>query len=109
VFRIKKGTLSEGHITIFWAIALCGLVCGYQVLCALSVISGSLSPLHGAYSGCGWRNGLQICRVAANVLNKQSRTADMGSSFSLGVGQSAKNSSNHVTKHVGLGGGRGGA
>jgi hypothetical protein len=25
----------------------------------LAVISGSLSPQHGASSGCGWRNGLQ--------------------------------------------------
>jgi len=24
-----------------------------------SVIYGSLSPRHGASSGCGWRNGLQ--------------------------------------------------
>jgi hypothetical protein len=23
------------------------------------MISGSLSPRHGAFSGCGWRNGLQ--------------------------------------------------
>jgi len=28
--------------------------------------------------GCGWRNGLQIWRVAANVLNSQSRTAEKG-------------------------------
>jgi hypothetical protein len=31
-------------------------------------------------------NGLQIWRVAANILNKQSRTADKGWSSSLGVG-----------------------
>jgi hypothetical protein len=30
--------------------------------------------------------GLQIWRVAANILNKQSRTADKGWSPSLGVG-----------------------
>jgi len=24
-----------------------------------TVISGSLSPRHGAFSGCEWRNGLQ--------------------------------------------------
>jgi hypothetical protein len=33
------------------------------------MISGSLSPRHGASSGCGWRNGLQIWKVAANILN----------------------------------------
>jgi len=33
-----------------------------------------------------------ILRVAANILNKQSRTADKGRSSSLGVGQDAHNS-----------------
>jgi hypothetical protein len=32
----------------------------------LILISGSLSPRHGASSGCGWRNGFQIWRVAAD-------------------------------------------
>jgi hypothetical protein len=32
-------------------------------------------------------DGLQIWRVAANILNKQSRTADTGWSSSLGVGR----------------------
>jgi hypothetical protein len=59
----------------------------------VTVISGSLSPRHGASSGCGWRNGLQIWKVAVNVLNKQSRTADKGWSCSLGVGRGANNSS----------------
>jgi hypothetical protein len=36
---------------------------------------------------------LQIWRVAANILNKQSRTADKGWSSSLGVGHKPKNSS----------------
>jgi hypothetical protein len=36
---------------------------------------------------------LQIWRVAANILNKQSRTADKGGSSSLGVGRGANNSS----------------
>jgi hypothetical protein len=66
------------------------------------VVSGSLSPRHGASSGCGRRNGLQIWRVAANSLNKQSRTADKGWSLSFEVGRGANNSSpqkiNHVTK-----------
>jgi hypothetical protein len=35
--------------------------------------------------------GLQIWRVAANILNKQSRTADRGWPSSLGVGRGAKN------------------
>ena len=34
-----------------------------------------------------------ILRVAANILNKQSRTADKGWSSSLGVGRGADNSS----------------
>jgi hypothetical protein len=38
-------------------------------------------------------DGLQILRVAANILNKQSRTADKGLSSSLGVGRGANNSS----------------
>jgi hypothetical protein len=36
---------------------------------------------------------LQIWRVAANILNKQSRTADKGWYSSLGVGRGANNSS----------------
>jgi hypothetical protein len=60
---------------------------------ATSALSGSLSPWRDASSGCGWRNGLQLWRVAANTLNKQSQTADKGWSSSLGVGQGANNSS----------------
>jgi hypothetical protein len=33
-------------------------------------VCGSLSPQHGASSGCGWRNGLRLWRVAVNILNK---------------------------------------
>jgi hypothetical protein len=40
---------------------------------------GPLSPQHGVSSGCRWR-------VAANILNKQSWTANKGWSSSLGVG-----------------------
>jgi hypothetical protein len=36
-------------------------------------------------------DGLQICRVAENILSKQSRTADSGWSSSLGVGRGANN------------------
>jgi hypothetical protein len=38
-------------------------------------------------------NGLQIWRVAANILNKQSRTADKEWSSSLGFRRGANNSS----------------
>jgi hypothetical protein len=38
-------------------------------------------------------DGLQIWRVVANILNKQSRTADKGCSPRFGVGRGAKNSS----------------
>jgi hypothetical protein len=39
------------------------------------------------------RNGLKIWKVVANVLNKQSRTADMGWYSSLGVERGTNNSS----------------
>jgi hypothetical protein len=38
-------------------------------------------------------DGLQIWWIAANILDKQSRTADKGCSSSLGVRRGAKNSS----------------
>jgi hypothetical protein len=38
-------------------------------------------------------DGLQIRRVAANILNKQSRIADKGRSCSLSVGRGENNSS----------------
>jgi hypothetical protein len=52
------------------------------------------------------RDGLQIWRISANILNKQSRTAYTGWSSGLGVGRGANNSSSKfVTKcykgHVG--------
>jgi hypothetical protein len=37
-------------------------------------------------------DGFQIWRIAANILNKQSRTADKEWSSSLGVGRGANNS-----------------
>jgi hypothetical protein len=46
-----------------------------------------MSPQHGAWSRCEWRNGLQMWTVAANTLNKQSRTADSGCSSNLGLGE----------------------
>jgi hypothetical protein len=38
-------------------------------------------------------DALQLWREAENILNKQSRTADKGWAFSLGVGRGANNSS----------------
>jgi hypothetical protein len=38
------------------------------------------------------RDALQVWRVAANILNKQSRTADKKWSSSWGVGRGVKNS-----------------
>jgi hypothetical protein len=38
-------------------------------------------------SGCVWRNGLQIRRVARNVLNKQSRAADRRGPPPWGLGE----------------------
>jgi hypothetical protein len=38
-------------------------------------------------------NALQVWRVAANILNKQSQTADKGWTSSLGAGHGANNSS----------------
>jgi hypothetical protein len=58
-----------------------------------SPVYGSLPPRHGASSGCGWRNDLQLWRVAASILNKQSRTADKGWYSCLGVGRGDNNSS----------------
>src|SRR5215469_15581063 len=73
---------------------------------ARPVISGSLSPRHGASCDkwvpvtTAWRvlrlrmeERPPIWRVTANILNKQSQTADKGWSSSLGVGRGANNSS----------------
>jgi len=59
--------------------------------------SGFLSPQYGASSGRGWRKGLSIWRVAANIFNKQSRTADKGWSSSMRVGRGANNSPQTLT------------
>jgi hypothetical protein len=52
------------------------------------MLGGPLTPQHGVSSGCGWRNGLQLWRVAANALNKQPRANNKGwfSGLGLGVG-----------------------
>lgn len=49
------------------------------------MLHGSLSPRLGATSGRG--DVLHIWRVAANILNKQSRTADNGWPSSWGLGE----------------------
>jgi hypothetical protein len=38
------------------------------------------------FGGSSCRNGFQLLRVAANILNKQARTNDKGWSSSLGFG-----------------------
>jgi len=53
--------------------------------------SGFLSPKHGASVPCGWRWPLSTCKVAANMVNKQSRTAYKEWSSSFGEGQRANN------------------
>jgi hypothetical protein len=58
----------------------------------------SLSSLHGACSGCNWRTSLPMWRVAVNVLNEQSRTADKEWCSSMGVGRRAKYSSPQRTR-----------
>jgi hypothetical protein len=52
------------------------------------------------------RDGLQMWRVAVNILNKQSRTADKGRSSSLGAGRGAKNShrkTSYFLRNIGRG------
>jgi hypothetical protein len=55
----------------------------------LAMLGESMSPQHGASTACRWKNGLQLWRVAANILNKQERTNDKGWSSILGVGHGA--------------------
>jgi hypothetical protein len=61
------------------------------VVLEYAVISGSLSPRHGESSGLPMDERPLMWRGAANVLNRQSRTADKGWSSSLGVGGGAYN------------------
>ena len=51
------------------------------------MISGSLAPRHGASSGLRMEERPPMWRVAANILNRQSRTADKWWSSSLGFGR----------------------
>jgi hypothetical protein len=61
----------------------------YFVFCSFNSCHYSMARPQVADGG----NTLQVRRVAANILNKQSRTADKGWSSSLGVGRGANNSS----------------
>jgi hypothetical protein len=64
----------------------------FSLSCASLIQSTPLRWVHCHHSMARLRvanrgDGLQIWRVAANILNKQSRTADSGWSSSLGVGR----------------------
>jgi len=85
-------TLESNTVTKLCVQALHDLLHTHNRLTATR-ISGSLSPRRGASSGCGWRNGLRMWSVAANILNKQSQITDSGWSSSLGVGRGANNCS----------------
>ena len=78
------------YITIVVTVIICYTVT--VLYCIGTVISGSLSLCHGASSG--WRWAMTFTwRVAADILNKQSQTADKGWSSILGVGRGANKSS----------------
>jgi hypothetical protein len=78
----------------FWVLHQVGKTCEYQKTYFRDMILlkpcyvGSLSPYHEAYSVCGWRNGLQQLRLAANILNKKSWTDNKGwpTAWGLDVG-----------------------
>jgi len=46
------------------------------------------------------REGLQIWRVTANIVNKKSQTADNGWPFKFGVGRGVNNSSPYEKKNL---------
>jgi hypothetical protein len=83
----RSASLS-GYLVLIWGPRSDSYYCH-----TVAKLGGSLSPQNGAPSGCGWRNGLQLWRVAANILNKQPRTNDKGWSSSLGVWRGAINPS----------------
>jgi hypothetical protein len=79
-------------VGFLWMCPINKFRCTFQ-MCAVSCWVGPLSRRDGA-DGI---DGLQIWRVAANMLNMQSRTADKGRSSSLEVGRRANDSSNQLT------------
>jgi hypothetical protein len=102
------GMMAEGELyTCTWArhsLAQLSSLSPQLFQCKSPVAAGSLDHTrHRSFfayfpyfekneSGGDGGDGLQIWRVAANILNKQSRTADKGWSSSLGVGRGANNS-----------------
>jgi hypothetical protein len=69
---------------------------------SIQSISSYLSKIHGMARPqvADGGDGLQVWRVAENILNKQSQTVDTGSSSSLGVGRGTNNSSTYKNKLV---------
>jgi hypothetical protein len=60
---------------------------------ACSMLGGSLSPQHGASSGCGWRNGLQLY-----CLGSRDRTTRGGPPASgLGVGLTTRHRKKEIS------------
>jgi hypothetical protein len=94
------------NITTFWDVAPCKVVIIALMMEAVHISETLIyfnettwhyvkwvhchhSMVHPRVSDRG--EGLQIWRVATNMLNKQSRTADSGWSSSLGFGRGANN------------------
>jgi nitrous oxidase accessory protein NosD len=65
----------------------------FVTVCVYSMLSGSTVNGMARPRVADRGDGLQIWRVAANILNKQSRTADSGWSSSPGGGRWANNPS----------------
>jgi len=75
-----------GNIRVLWAII-------FTLFDSKLKTHWSLSRQHDASSHCGWRDALQIWRVAVSIVNKQSRAASKGWSSILPVGRGVNNSS----------------
>jgi len=76
--------------------------CLYKVIYH-PLISGSLSPRHGASSGCGWRNGLYYGRQLRIYRNSSRRQPSRGGPPAWGLGEvlttlTVKKNA-YVTKH----------
>jgi hypothetical protein len=67
-------------------------------------LCGSLSPRHGASSGCGWRRRPPDIEVAANTLNKQSRQPIRGDPKAWGLGGGQPSVLRNVTRDLGIDG-----
>jgi hypothetical protein len=63
------------------------------------ILGRSLSRQHGAYSGCGRRNGIQFWTVAENIWSKQPLTRAVLEHWWLSVGLTTLHRKNkYVTK-----------